>query len=533
MEPAIIDDTKKGTTLADPDGPLIFVESLGCKVPTFVKDNTHLIADKRKGMKRLNYHVPYQMRMFFTPDQWPDEYRKSVEGLYHLTSKGFVQCTAMSNRVRRQDSGQFAPDGSVKIGQRGANVPCKNRAVNRTLFCQNHGGALNPGDRKISLKNSFENPQERVQNLSRAQKFMQGFISIEDLTDDEVSNGFIWSDVYVANDGFEHPSPGATKVLFRALDLKFEQLAAKELHRRLNDYLKSKAPRAMEVIFQMADSDLVEPADRFKASQWIAERVIGKTPDIVVSVDGGKDTKPYENILDNIQSGSREDYRKSVASTRGETKELSGPEGIVDVEVVGESEESLDQFEDEPVSDDPEIYLDDQDEETEEVASSEVLPGVHSVQGTVDERLLDDDLARDNFTSDDSDNYSVGDNPEPDAKSELERKADLLINNRTAATLQRERIQKAKRRRYAARAVGVQIANDFPLVVQWRVILDVNSEHFGCFKMKLWGPDSLTEKRLEDIAKSNDETRQHVLLQRAAAAAGVVLETTPEVSGPA
>lgn len=505
MEPAIIDDTKKGTTLADPDGPLIFVESLGCKVPTFVKDNTHLIADKRKGMKRLNYHVPYQMRMFFTPDQWPDEYRKSVEGLYHLTSKGFVQCTAMSNRVRRQDSGQFAPDGSVKIGQRGENVPCKNRAVNRTLFCQNHGGALNPGDRKISLKNSFENPQERVQNLSRAQKFMQGFISIEDLTDDEVSNGFIWSDVYVANDGFEHPSPGATKVLFRALDLKFEQLAAKELHRRLNDYLKSKAPRAMEVIFQMADSDLVEPADRFKASQWIAERVIGKTPDIVVSVDGGKDTKPYENILDNIQSGSREDYRKSVASTRGETKELSGPEGIVDVEVVGESEESLDQFENEPVSDDPEIYLDDQDEETEEVAPSEILPGVHSVQGTIT----------------------------PDQKSELERKADLLIAGREAATLQRERIQKAKRRRYAARAVGVQIANDFPLVVQWRVILDVNSEHFGCFKMKLWGPDSLTEKRLEDIAKSNDETRQHVLLQRAAAAAGVVLETIPEVSGPA
>lgn len=99
-------------------------------------------------------------------------------------------------------------------------------------------------------------------------------------------------------------------------------------------FLQTKTASMLNVMVDIAESDLVEPADRIKAAQWVAERTMGKTPDVIIH---GKVDAPYEAIFESIDAGSREDYRQKVTSTR---LELGGEsDQIIDVEVDEQSED--------------------------------------------------------------------------------------------------------------------------------------------------------------------------------------------------
>jgi hypothetical protein len=466
------DDTVKGVTMGDPDGPFRFIETLGCEVPTYVDPRPDLVAVRLKpgSFKHVDYHVPFQLRADFRPEQWPLEYYQKVRGTVRVNSEGFTLCSAVAKAT----------------GQ-----PCQGKAVNRTHFCRNHGGSLHPADKKLSVKTiggADGVPQDRVDKLDRVQKFMQGFLPVEELDDDELTGNFVRT-----NAG--NPIKG------KALGIKFEQLMSKELHRRLNEYLKSKAPRMLEVMYEIADSDLVEPADRIKAAQWIAERVIGKTPEVLVHTTT---EKPYEGILDNIQSGSREDYRKKVASSR--PLELGdGSSSVLDVEV-----------DDDSLGSDDEAFAD-------MVEDSEHNGFYDNVSGSINNRsasqseFVPEGFVESDDSFDDGDVVVVG-------GFEVLSKADDLSSKREEARNARDRLKKAKARRYAARAVGGTSSSDLPLLIEWIVISNVASPDFGKFKMRLILPNDITEAVVERVKRNNDPAvqaeRLHAAAERLARRAG-------------
>lgn len=383
-------DTDKKVTLGDPDGPDKFIDYLGMTVPTYIDPREDLLppAQGRNTYKRVNHHVPFKMRNEFVFDDWPEEYKAKVAGTVKLNLEGFVMCHGITKEKK----------------------PCSKRAVNRTHFCRNHGGALHPADKKLSANNIIQIP-ERAAQLDRVQQFCQGFLDVADLDDDEVRGSFVRN-----NDG--------VPISTGKLGVKFEQILHKELLKRLNKYIRTKAPRAIEVMYQIADSDVYEAADRIKASQWLAERVVGKTPDIVLS--GEINETPFQNILMGLDAGSREDYRKKVEATRyGEDSEESQLDSsfvdgdfiqhssVLDVEVIDDCEE-------------PE-------------------PAPTSV-------------AVDNI-----------------AQEREQRKADIKEA--------RDRIKKAKSRRYAARATGATTLQSIPFLLKYKEIKTGDLK--GCYRLRL------------------------------------------------
>ena len=442
----VLDDTVKGTTMGDPDGPTRFEESLDCEVPTFLDPRKDLIPSGRGfgSHKRLDYHVPFAMRGEFRPEQWPKTFRNKIGPSLRTTADGFVLCTAFSKRN---------------------NGPCGNKAVNRTVFCRNHGGALHPADKKLSGQTLAPMPEDRIENLDRVQKFMQGFLSVEELDDDEITNSFVRTSAGV---------PIKSIVLGKV----FEQRIAKELHARLNRYLMSKTPRALEVLYEILDSELVEPADRLKAIQMLTDRTMGKPADVLIHAQ--TEDKPYESIISRIQGGSREEYRNSVASARlpiGESDQRSGVHSDG-----GRVSEILDAEEVDP---------DEPDDELEGSSSADDEEDF-SYEGLPDRREGDSGNASVDLSESGGDQkYDSGFLADSAAK-------------RQKAIEARERIKKARARRFAKRAVGgINDTGDTAFLLEFIVISDPKSKNIGKYRMKIHTPDKITESLLARVQANN------------------------------
>ena len=279
--------------------------------------------------------------------------------------------------------------------------PCDKRAVNRSLYCTVHGGALHPLDKKMTPQtysvSQNDSIQDRIEKLDRVQRFMQGFLTVEELDDDEIVGGYV-------RDSNGNP------IANQRIGVRFQQDMVKELARRMNKFLQMKLPNMLKVVTDIAESDIVEPQDRLKAAVWAAERVIGKTPEVIVH---GRTDKPYESIFENIESGSREAYR--VNSQRA--IEVGEDETILDAEIESEDES-----------------------EDESVENSLVKP----VLSTESEKTYD---------------------VKPADKVE---KYISLEQHRADVKAKKDRIKKAKSRRYAARAAGAPTVADTPWLIDWR-----------------------------------------------------------------
>lgn len=432
-----VDDLGKMVTLGDPDGPEEYREELDRKVPTFIDPRLDLLSTdgrSKPNKKTLNHHVPFSLRGMYKPEQLPDKYLPKVEHAIRTDLENFVLC-----------------NGITAAGNK-----CGTRAANRTLFCVNHGGALHPADKKISVRSIAPMPTDRIQNLDRPQKFMQGFLTVEELTEEEISGG------YVLNDK-------GHKISGRAMGIKFEQMLTLELHKRLNSYLRKKAPSMLKVVTDIAENELAEEADRLKAAIWAAERTIGKVPEVTIH---GKTEMPYEQILGGIQSGSREEYRKGVESSRSESP-IEGE--IQDAELVDISE-----------MDNDESYI-----ETE----TEVVNLGDYPQNGVDTDLGGHEVFGSDFISED-----IG----------LRRVEEIEEQREKAKNINAER-KKIKRRRFAAKATGSTSLNNQHLAIEWIPIK--TGKLSGCYRMKLWFPEQLTERILEKIEESNDPVRHAEVLE--------------------
>lgn len=276
------------------------------------------------------------------------------------------------------------------------------------------------------------------QHLDRVQKFVQGYLPLSELTDDELRGSYILDD-------------NGRKVTTDSLNNKFHPKFTKELTRRLNDYIRSKSPRAVEVIFDIADSDLVEPADRLKAATWLAERVIGKTPDVIIH---GVTEAPHEAIFENIESGSRDAYRERRLGIE------SG--NIVEAEVVEMGDDANDGSVSGRTSGFADLSRDGDGDGNVEIGSGDV-------QGQ----------------SDDNSGQAI---------------ADQIVDKRQAAKDLKKRMADQKRKRFAARAVGVPLDKGLaaqPWLIDWRVRQD---GLLAC----LVPPPSQTQARLA-VIEANDQ----------------------------
>lgn len=391
--------------MGKPDGPHAFVPELGLEVPTFVDPREDLIPDKATvgRFKRVSHHVPFNMRGPYKP-QWLSPKFFAMYGHQYLTdSEGYVMC----------------------FGLNAAGEKCGRQAVNRTPYCPNHGGALHPADKKLSSKNlSIDKIEpERIEALDRVQKFMAGFITVAELDDDEILGAFVRND-----DG--------RPISNQKLGERFQQAMVKELMGRMQRFMQMKLPNMLKVLADMAESDFVEPADRYKCATWLAERVIGKVPDVVFH---GSTDQPYERML-SLASGSRDEHRKRIASQR-----VDETPDIVDATVV--------------------------DDEADLEPDMERSPG--NPVAPTDDESGHGDRADQRTGNEDVDN--------PAALSAVQ-----------LAKQSRERLKAAKTRRFAARFQGV-ITGEPAWIIEYKRLKS------GKYKAILYPPERQTQAVLDRI----------------------------------
>lgn len=113
---------------------------------------------------------------------------------------------------------------------------------------------------------------------------LDGTMSVKDLDDEELAHGY----PRAADGSFR----GAPTVVPRSL----HQRMVRELFDRANQKMKDKLIDVAEAMAEMATNPEYDPAVRLKAGQWVMERMMGKTPDVVVNVE----EKRYEKMFDRI-----------------------------------------------------------------------------------------------------------------------------------------------------------------------------------------------------------------------------------------
>jgi hypothetical protein len=298
-----------------------------------------------------------------------------------------------------------------------------------------------------------------IEKLSRVQKFVNGVLDPSELTDEEVRGSFIIDD-----DG--------TKVDSASLREKFQPKFTKELARRLNDYIREKSPRAVEIIFEIADSDLVEPGDRFRAATWLAERVIGKTPEVLMV---GRTDAPYEDIFDRVESSSRDAYRKAtLESYRALEAGNDSDDGSGDEDSVIDAEVVTDEGDNGSIRDDAEERV---------LGSSEQL-------GQTETGL------------------AASDNDDPGMDNHVENVRERISD----AKQLRERIKIAQRKRFAARSNGVSLTDGLtgaPWLIRYTAVKPdprrSGSRVGGLarFKARLVPPERQTQGMLDKINAQN------------------------------
>ncbi|AAN02056.1 terminase small subunit [Mycobacterium phage Barnyard] len=411
--------------MGKPDGPHLFVPELDLEVPTFDDPREDLIPPKARAFKRLRHHVPFNMRGPYKPQWLPPKFFAMYGHQYLTDSTGYVMCF-----------------GTKKDGSK-----CGHQAVNRTPYCANHGGALHPADKRLSSKNvSIDKIEpERIENLDRVQKFMAGFITVKDLEDDEILGAFVRND-----DG--------RPISNTKLGERFQQDMVKELMSRMQKFMQMKLPNMLKVLADLAESDFVEPADRYKAATWLAERVLGKVPDVVFH---GSTDQPYERMLA-LASGSRTDYRNA-----NHVKSQRIPEDFGDV---------LDA-----------TVVDDE---------SDLEP-----HGDFGPDAMGD--------GSDGDEYAPASETDSDGASEDTGVVVDAADAPTAAQLAkeaRERIKKARTRRFAARAQGVVTKGEPAWLIEYKPIVskkDGLSAKPKGFRAKLWLPEAQTQAVVDRIREAD------------------------------
>lgn len=270
------DDPVFKRLLGPVDGPIRYVEALDMEVPTYVDPRLKLIQPQARQYGTLMYHVPLKFRGPYKEDEdWNDRDRPGLP---------LVAC-----------------NGVTKQGK-----DCMLRAINRSGYCQNHGGGLHPSD-KINKGD--------ITQRTRWELFLMGELDPADLTDEELARASIQT-----GDGKWHR--------MRSIPAKVHQRMMSELFKRSDEALQHSLLDVVSTMTEIAKGKAYEPADRIAASKWIFERVRGKNPDRVIH----SQDEPWKVVFDGIGGGTRAESRRA----RGVDPAAIEDGNIVDAEIIGE-----------------------------------------------------------------------------------------------------------------------------------------------------------------------------------------------------
>lgn len=433
--------------MGDPDGPKRFVKSLGVEVPTYISPRDDLRSSYNSGTahKSVDYHVPPPMRGTYVPTDLADY---DPGNHYALTGKLKVKC-----------------GGLIRDGQ-----ACQKSAMNRSGFCTNHGGALHPADKFYSSERGVA--PTHVENLSRLDKIMLEIIPISELSDEEIARQMIRDD----NGQWVRPS--------RKIAPKLYEMMHREMYQRANDLIRMNTLDMIQTMVDIAKSDVNEPADRQKAAQWLVERQLGKTPDVLIT---SKTEKPFEQLMADIQSGSREDFRREREAM------FNGP--VIEGEVVIIEEE--DEDDDEAIDQDSvqdgaqTVQLAIESGESEEVDDEHTLDGSalsgasgfgnESQDGSHEDDGERNRQAQEGELTSDSNENKGGSDP-------LQRQAALAEKAREREEA-KKRIMAARRRRFAAKSQGLDSVSNVAYGVEFKT--EIKPDGTKQTRMKLIAPDAV------------------------------------------
>lgn len=277
-----------------PTGPMKWVHQFGCYVREFDDPCTELLSGQFKDT--LQYHVPQQFRGKYRPEQLPSEYLPGV--IWDVDHDSYVLCTGITLRATK----------------------CRKLAVNRSGYCESHGGALHPHDKvrwigetqqigshhQINIRESKTG--DYIDRLTRWQQLQMGIITVEDLDDEELARGQCRG----PSGRFGSKPPAAVP-----RDLHDQMM--KQLLSRAQQKFREGLLGSIDALVSIAKGDAYEPADRIKASTLIIERVMGKTPDVLLTAE----TKaPWEEIF------------SAISRDTGENAAYKRIEAAIDAEVV-------------------------------------------------------------------------------------------------------------------------------------------------------------------------------------------------------
>ena len=167
---------------------------------------------------------------------------------------------------------------------------CKGFARRNTVppVCSNCGGGSRAGTKHsidpdtgavVTTKRGLVSIPPRVQAL------LDGDIAVEDLDEEELARGY----PRAADGSFRCPPNVVPRTLHDRM--------VRELFARAGRQLKSNLVDAVKNMTEIANDKELDPKVRLAASQWIIERVMGKTPDVNVTVEEKRYERMFEGIL--------------------------------------------------------------------------------------------------------------------------------------------------------------------------------------------------------------------------------------------
>lgn len=130
-----------------------------------------------------------------------------------------------------------------------------------------------------------------MQNMERYELLRRGYLTVAELDDEELRSGIIRS-----KDG---------RLLKKKQDIPPDLLKLIEIEhmKRMNDRLRAEADRSLDVMVEVRDDVTAEPADRFKAAQYLFERVVGKTVD---KTEVTITKAPWEEVFEGLAQTTRQ-----------------------------------------------------------------------------------------------------------------------------------------------------------------------------------------------------------------------------------
>lgn len=276
-----------GRTMGMPDGPAEWHAEFGCRVGTFTTRHAEMDDVRFQRMPCLMFHVPRHLRGAYRPEELADF---DPERDYRVDPGGMRLCES-STRPRQS-----------------AHEPkeCKRKATNRQPYCEAHGARLHPMD-KTDANLNHKDPA----TMTRLELLEAGYIDVEDLSDDELRNG-------VAHRG-RH----------MRLSKDVYQKITQRHFSRAQELLSEGLLPAIQALNHIAQGSAYEPSDRIKAATYIVERVMGKTPDVLIT----KEIKePWQELVAGVATMSREESRARRAGADTVDVEIVEAEEIPDVD---------------------------------------------------------------------------------------------------------------------------------------------------------------------------------------------------------